>query len=147
VRTARTYRSVQLLGAFDGVAGSDFDPRTEGTVNLGVTSIGRTIDQSFKLKSSVFLETIRDLYEKPPPFVRPSPTRPPVPLVLSPDINKRVTAHELLHTFGLVHDAAIMCGAINVQNNTVGGTITADHVKQLRSAEEPTPAANNNPCP
>jgi hypothetical protein len=147
LRTAKTYWSVQLLSAFDGIATADFDPRSEGVVNLGVTTIGRTIDQSFKLKSSVFLETIRDLYEKAPPFIRASANRPPVPLVLSPDINKRVTAHELLHTFSLVHDAAIMCGAINVQNNTVGGTITPDHVKQLRSVEEPTPAANNNPCP
>jgi hypothetical protein len=146
VLSSQTYWAVQLVSAFDGNSAADLDPRPATgsfSVNLGLTTVGPPVnDGKHKLKSSVFLETIRDLYEKPLRV-----TVGGVPLVLSPDINRRVTAHEILHTFGIVHDAAIMCAKINIQNNAVGGTITPDHVNQLRKAERPVPALDINLCP
>jgi hypothetical protein len=144
--SSRTYWATQAASAFDGDPAGDLDPRPSTgafTINLGLTTVGAPLnDGRHKLKSTVFIETIRDLYEKPP-----QGTVGGVSLVLSPEVNKRVTAHEILHTFGLIHDAAIMCSQINIQNNTVGGTVTNDQIQQLRGVERPVPASHNLPCP
>ena len=148
LRSAKTFWNTQLVSAFDGDAAQDLDPQTEAGFNLGLTTIGRVQDGSFKYKSSIFLETIRDLYAKPPATIKPQASQPPVPLRLSPEVTKRVTAHEMLHTLGLIHDDAIMCGGINVQNTAVGGTITDKQLVTLRSVDEPSTKPDPNAtCP
>ncbi|HLA77877.1 MAG TPA: hypothetical protein VJU18_09900, partial [Vicinamibacteria bacterium] len=146
VPSSRTFWATHLVSAFDGNAASDLDPRPlrgSFAINLGLTTVGAPLnDGRHKLKSTVFIETIRDTYEKPPTGGVGG-----APLVLSPEVNRRVTAHEILHTFGIVHDAPIMCAEINIQNNTVGGTVTDDHIHALRSAERPVMPPHNDPCP
>ncbi len=146
VLQSRSYWATQLVSAFDGDPDGDLDPTPFGQnipINLGLTTIGSpNNDGGWKMKSSVFMEAIRDLYEKPPPA-----TVGGVPLVLSPRVNTRVTAHEILHQFSLIHDGAIMCAEVNIQSNTLGDTTTPSQRKRLRDADRPTPPEHNNPCP
>lgn len=93
----------------------------------------------------IFLETIRDVKAKPPSWVL-GYVDPPGRLTSSFNLNRRITAHEILHQLGLWHDAAIMCARINMAENPLGDTITADRLKLLRFVEQPG-TVDRDQCP
>lgn len=139
--SARTYWSVSLYSAFEGkdstnALPNDFDPRNEAGI-IGLTSVGHPSNNgSYKLKCGVFMEAIRDLYEKPPP----------PPYLLSPDIIKRNTAHELLHAFFVHHTSGVMCPS-NIYDGSDGASIALASIGLVRSVEKPTQAPNIDECP
>jgi hypothetical protein len=151
VRTSNTYWSISVVGAFEGSRNADADPTAEKWVDangylkqsiaIGVTRIGKVQGAAtfaLKFRSAVFLEVIRDVHAKAP-----------LPNV-SPDLNRRVTAHEMLHTMGLLHQGSsmlggLMCASVNFFNTgAVGDSITADQRRELRAAEFPKGAATND---
>lgn len=149
LRTSNNYWSISVVGAFEGDRKADVDPTSEKWINsagyetqsisLGVTTIGKVTGAvgAYKFRSAVFLEVIRDIYARPPL------------LNVSPDLNRRVTAHEMLHTMGLLHEGSstqggLMCAGINFFNTGgVGDSITADQRRALRAAEFPKGADTN----
>ena len=79
-RSSFEFWSIQLVSGFDGDPTADLDPQKEigvtisgktkeVTLNLGLTLFGRCDDSSgqpCKPHAAVYLETIRDLFAKPP---------------------------------------------------------------------------------
>jgi hypothetical protein len=164
LRSSAGYWSTGLVSGFEGDRFADGDPRPntnwtnkgDGAASadgyeLAVTSASRigTTSGPTKLRSVIHLETIRDLKENPPEKIPPRAATALVPLKLSPDVNKRVTAHEILHTLRLIHDDAIMCGGINVQDTDEGGTVTDAQLKTMRFrvSEPSTDPDPNSTCP
>jgi hypothetical protein len=143
-RSTSEYWSVQLVSAFDGNPEGDFDPQeefnireraTESRGNLGHTTLGSCFDGVIKIggckpHASIFVETIRDLFTKPP--------RTFSDLASEGVVNQRATAHELLHSFNVVHDEAIMCANVLIDKGPAGGLITEKHLKTLRELGAPT---------
>jgi hypothetical protein len=136
------------------VDGRRHDVRSLGVT--GPTKIGEPMIGA-KLRSAVFLETLRDLKEKPVATVQPRQGLPLVPLRLSPDATARVTAHEILHTLTLIHDDAIICSGLNIQDTATnvaltehGGTITDAQLNTMRGVKQPELGNDPNPhggCP
>jgi hypothetical protein len=132
LRTTKRYWSIQLISAFDGDPAEQLDPQGQSG-NLGLAHDGNVTDdqgnQDGKPKAAVFLETIRDLYAKSTQRFNP---------LSQAIVIKRGTAHEMLHTFGLVHEAAsIMCANPMLSNARVGGLIKDTQVVVLRDIIEP----------
>lgn len=93
------------------------------------------VDLSTRMETAVFAESIRDFREKPPPRIE-VPGNPPTWVTLNPplldELRRRVTAHELMHSLGFSHDAAIMCYFHMFQSGPTGSSITDEHIRRLR---------------
>jgi hypothetical protein len=140
------YWSVQLVSAFDGNPESDFDPTEEwdwrarretSSGNLGVTTWGSCIVQTAtgparrgrcKPHASIFMETLTD-------FIRRTPRGfdPPGEGVL----NRRATAHELLHALRVQHGSALMCASVMMRRDDRGECITEQHAETIRNLIQP----------
>jgi len=98
--TSVNYWSISVVGAFEGSRKGDLDPTNETWINSGGEQgqsihMGTMRAAAYKYQSAVFLEVIRDLYQEPP-----------LPNI-SPEMNRRTTAHEMLHTMGLKHEGPL----------------------------------------
>jgi hypothetical protein len=136
------YWSIQVVSAFEGDPTQDKDPQNERLANLGGTEIGGCYDGTgwiggCKVRSAVYLESIRDLVAKPQGF-------PDLPAI--DEIIRRSTAHELFHALELPHGKAIMCaGKMLDKNSSTGNRLDPDQVAHLRDVTVPTKSASTKP--
>ncbi len=158
VPSTKSYWSVALIKAFDtGVF--DLDPTDKVVlkgnppkptlgVEIGNTTRGPLSGPFQKYRSAVFVETLRDLYAKPPTWFLNSLEAPGV---LNPDFNttvRRVTAHEIMHTFQLPHGADdLMCAYVNLTSDPAGDKINDDQLSIVRKVDVPRTPASDGSCP
>ena len=100
-----------------------------------------SVDQNLvrRLKAGIWLEAIRDLSAKPPPYMLvPGSPNYWIPYTLTTDLIRRTTAHELLHAMGLAHDGAMMCYYhLFREGDPLGEAITDAQVNALRDVAYP----------
>lgn len=144
--THAAYWSTHHVSAFDGDELADLDPSFETkpgqppSVNLGLTFQTHYIDprdgvtKGIKPGSYVFMETLRDLYAKPPAWF-------PTPKATEAIVRQRNAAHELLHALTIPHPANandhIMCATPMVKADPRGGTMIDADVARLRAIGRP----------
>jgi hypothetical protein len=156
VPSTKAYWSVALVRAFDpGVTarGGPFDLDPPDRLNLrghpeavlGTTIRGPSATYT-QYRSAVFVETLRDLYAKPPGWLLSLLAGP-----LNPDFNttvRRVTSHEIMHTFALTHRGNnLMCTHVNLTPDPAGDQINADQFATVRRIEVPATPTDHSPCP
>ena len=146
-KSASTRWSVVLVGGFEGEDDSDGDPHVHDNQPLpqmenhetGATNF--SVDQNLvrRLKAGIWLEAIRDLSAKPPPYMLvPGSPNYWIPYTLTTDLIRRTTAHELLHAMGLAHDGAMMCYYhLFREGDPLGEAITDAQVNALRDVAYP----------
>jgi len=156
VPSTKAYWSVVLVKAFDpGVTSRggpfDLDPpdrlnlRGHPEAELATTTRG-PLGPYTQYRSAVFVETLRDLYAKPPSWFLSLLAGP-----LNADFSttvRRVTSHEIMHNFGLTHRGNnLMCAHVNLTPDPAGDQINDDQLSTVRRVDVPATPADRSPCP
>ena len=154
-RSSPWYWSVQLVSAFEGMTDGDFDPTDELDIltrkrkvedgNLGLTDSDCTdfngkpiVKDDCGMHAAVYMESIRDLFAKPPngyPTLAPRAT-----------VTGRAAAHELLHALGVPHpervNDTVMCANRILETGSSGDEVNEEQVDILRRADRPKKSAS-----
>lgn len=150
--TATWYWSAQVVDAYEGIGTADADSRHAPAleeISLAHAGSGpvENVPGTSKMKIGYMRENIADYRRDTPTHIPVPPAgSPQEPLVLSPQVDQRAIAHELMHVFGLRHTGAIMCFHRMVQSAGTGGTITPAQAQQLRLAKQTTHPSDNDSC-
>lgn len=131
VPSQAAFWTVQVIGAYEGPAGEDNDVNGEG-LNFGITptaGINAGLNLSTGRPIFVFTEVIRDVKADTTNFAG---------LVAEGELLKRVTYHEIVHQFGLIHTIPPGIGdegPLNPANETAAAALPLtpnqlDHIRE-----------------